>query len=209
VSRELVHGGGGSAGSVSDGKAPMATPRSNSALRLLIGHIRRVLWPSLMTYLRGRAHVRGWLGGGSLAPPLFLDRAPVHAAVGMVVTSGYPGGSFPPSWCERCVPCRGESKELYPLTSTHLTRSVQGFTVAEPGHGDRARGVRVVVTPEPLWFGSVFMCVFRVSGCGWKLGARVMASLRPFPVGERRRWHHAGDQEDDSGWVLGVPWVAR
>jgi hypothetical protein len=94
-SRGIVHGGGGSAGVVSGDKTPMAIPRSNSALGFSIGHIRGVLRPLLMTYLRGRAHVHGWVGGGSLAPPLFLSCAPVHAVVGMVVTSGYPSGSFP------------------------------------------------------------------------------------------------------------------
>jgi hypothetical protein len=97
VSRGLVHGGGGSAGVVSSGKTPMAILRFNSALGFSIGLLRGVLRPPLMTYLRGRAHVHGWVGGGSPAPPLFLGRAPVHAAVGMVVTRGYPGGSFPPS----------------------------------------------------------------------------------------------------------------
>jgi hypothetical protein len=36
-------------------------------------------------------------GGNTFPIPLLLGGAPVHAAIGMVVMSGFPGGSFPPS----------------------------------------------------------------------------------------------------------------
>jgi hypothetical protein len=96
VFRGLVYGGGGSASVVNGGETPMAIPRFKMALGSSIGLLRRVLRPLLTTYLRGRAHVHGWVSGSSPAPPLFLGRAPVHAAVGMAATNGFPDGSSSP-----------------------------------------------------------------------------------------------------------------
>jgi hypothetical protein len=70
VSREVVHGGGGSTGVVSGVKASTVILRSNSALRFSIGNISRVLRPPLMTFPCGRACVCGWVCSGALAPPL-------------------------------------------------------------------------------------------------------------------------------------------
>jgi hypothetical protein len=96
VFRGLVYGSGGSAGVVNGGEIPMAIPRFKMALGSSIGLLCGVLRPLLTTYLRGRAHIHGWVSGGSLAPPLFLGRAPVHAAIGMAATNGFPGGSSSP-----------------------------------------------------------------------------------------------------------------
>jgi hypothetical protein len=70
VSRELVHGGGSSAGMASGGKASIVNPGSNSALGFSIGNISKALRPPLMTSLSGRAHALGWVCGGAPAPPL-------------------------------------------------------------------------------------------------------------------------------------------
>jgi hypothetical protein len=109
------------------------------------------------------------------------------------------------------VPPQGESKELHTLTSTHLAWLDQGFTVAEPGHGDHVRcgAVRVAVASEPLWFGSISTCVFHVSGCGWS------CVLESRPLYARSRYEN-GDggampvtKKVTEEGVLGVPWVAR
>jgi hypothetical protein len=81
--------------------------------------------------------------------------------------------------------------------------------VAEPGHGDRVRCVRVVVAPEPLWFGSVSTCVFHVSGCGWS------CVLESWPLYARSRYENSDSgampvtKKMTAEGVLGVPWVAR
>jgi hypothetical protein len=70
VSRELVHGGGGSAGTASDGKASTVIPGSKLALGFSIGNISKALRPPLMTSPCGRARVHGWVCGGAPTPPL-------------------------------------------------------------------------------------------------------------------------------------------
>jgi hypothetical protein len=104
VFRGLVYGGGGSAGVVNGGETPMAIQRFKMALGSSIGLLRRVLRPLLTTYLRGRAHVHGWVSGGSPAPPLFLGRALVHGAVGMAATNGFPRWLLFPSLMRTVCP---------------------------------------------------------------------------------------------------------
>jgi hypothetical protein len=68
VSREPVHGGGGSAGTMSSGEASMVIPRSSSAFGFSIGNISKALRPPMMTFPRGEAHVHDWVCGGALTP---------------------------------------------------------------------------------------------------------------------------------------------
>jgi hypothetical protein len=103
---------------------------------------------------------------------------------------------------ERVSP-QGETEGLHPLTSTHLARLDQGFTVAEPGHGDYVQcGARRGCFRAPVARQRLHVCVLhewvRVELC-----TGVTASLRSLSVRERRRWRHAGDQEGDRGRGVG------
>jgi hypothetical protein len=68
VSREPVHGGGSSAGMVSDGEASTVILRSSSAFGFSIRNINKALRPPTMTFPRGKARVHGWVRGGALTP---------------------------------------------------------------------------------------------------------------------------------------------
>jgi hypothetical protein len=154
VLRGRVYGGGGSAGVVNSGETSMANPRFKMVQGFSNGLLHGVLGPLLSTHLRGRARVHGWVGGGSPTPPVSPGRAPVHAAVGMAATNGFPNGSSSPPWCARCVPCRGEP--VGPPSIASIVSSQQESASPWPcsGHGGHVLLVATMVT-FPSWYGSV------------------------------------------------------
>jgi hypothetical protein len=64
--------------------------------------------------------------------------------------------------------------------------------------------VRVAVAFEPLWFGSISMCVFHVSGCGWS------CVLESWPLYARSRYeNHDGGAMTGVHNVMTEHWVYR